>query len=87
MRVGLGSDELSRFVERRLEEEGVGLEYLDRRDDPRPVHSVIVVDESRQTRTIFFDSDGASRARVDWPPDDVIAPRGCCLWTISGSRE
>ena len=61
---GLGSDELSRFIERRLQEEGIGLEHLDRRDDARPVHSVIVVDESRHTRTIFFDSDGAARARA-----------------------
>ena len=69
---GLGSDELSQFVERRLQEEGIGLEHLDRRDDARPVHSVIIVDETRHTRTIFFDCDGAGRARVDWPPDDVI---------------
>jgi sugar/nucleoside kinase (ribokinase family) len=69
---GLGGDEFSRFVQQRLQEEGVGLEHLDRRDDPRPAHSLIVVDESRQTRTIFCDSDGAARARVDWPPDDVI---------------
>ena len=69
---GLGGDEWSRFVERRLQEEGIGLTYLDRRDDARPVHSAIIVDESRHTRNIFFDSDGAARARVDWPPDDVI---------------
>ena len=73
---GLGSDEFSRFVQRRLEEEGIGLDHLDRRDDPRPVHSVIIVDESRQTRTIFFDSEGAAEARVDWPPEDVIRAAG-----------
>jgi len=33
---------------------------------------VIIVDETQQTRTIFFDSAAAARARVDWPPDDVI---------------
>ena len=44
---------------------GITQPHLDRRDDPRPVHSIIIVDESRQTRTIFFDSDGAGRARVD----------------------
>jgi sugar/nucleoside kinase (ribokinase family) len=69
---GLGSDEFSRFVQRRFEEEGVGLDHLDRRDELRPVHSLIVVEEGRGTRTIFCDSDGAARARVDWPPDDVI---------------
>jgi sugar/nucleoside kinase (ribokinase family) len=69
---GLGHDELSRFVAQRLQEEGVGLDYRDRRDDARPVHSVIIVDESRHTRTIFFDAAGAARARVDWPSEDVI---------------
>ena len=69
---GLGSDELSQFVQQRLRDEGIGLAHLDRRDDARPVHSVIIVDESRHTRTIFFDSAGAARARVDWPPDEVI---------------
>ncbi|MGO8753043.1 MAG: PfkB family carbohydrate kinase [Thermoguttaceae bacterium] len=69
---GLGSDELSRFVERRLQEEGIGLEYLDRREDVRQLHSMIVVDETRQTRTIFCDANGAAQARPDWPPDDVI---------------
>lgn len=69
---GLGGDELSRFVERRFQEEGIGLTHLDRPHDARPVHSVIIVDESRHTRTIFFDSDGAFRARADWPPEDVI---------------
>jgi sugar/nucleoside kinase (ribokinase family) len=73
---GLGGDEFSRFVQRRLEEEGIGLDYLDRRDDARPAHSVIIVDESRHTRTIFCDSDGAARARVDWPADDVIRAAG-----------
>jgi ribokinase len=69
---GLGGDELSCFTERRLREEGIGLEYLDRRDDARPVQSVIIVEESRQTRTIFFNTEGAARARVDWPADEVI---------------
>ncbi len=69
---GLGGDELSQFVERRFREEGIGLDFLDRRDNPRPVHSVIIVDETRQTRTIFFQSDAAARARLDWPADEVI---------------
>jgi sugar/nucleoside kinase (ribokinase family) len=69
---GLGGDEPSRFVQGRFEEEGVGLDHLDRRDENRPVHSWIIVDESRGTRNIFCDPHGAARARVDWPPDEVI---------------
>jgi sugar/nucleoside kinase (ribokinase family) len=67
---GLGSDDFSRFVQRRLE--GVGLDYLDRRDNGGPVHSIIVVDESRGTRTIFCYAKGAARARAGWPPEEVI---------------
>ena len=58
---GLGGDDLLQFIERRMREEGIGLEHLDRREDARPVHSVIIVDETRHTRAIFFDSDGAAR--------------------------
>ena len=69
---GFGCDEFSQFVERRFHEEGIGLDHLDHQDDHGPIHSVIIVDETRQTRTIFFDSDNAAQARVDWPPDEVI---------------
>lgn len=69
---GFGCDELSQFVERRFEEEGIGLDYVDRQEDHGPIHSVIIVDETRQTHTIFYDADGAARARMDWPTDDVI---------------
>jgi sugar/nucleoside kinase (ribokinase family) len=69
---GLGSDEFSRFVQERFQDAGVGLDHLDRGEHNRPVHSWIIVDESRGTRNIFCDPHGAARARADWPPDEVI---------------
>lgn len=69
---GLGHDELSQFVQRRFQEEGIALDYLDRQDAHRPIHSVIIVDETRQTRTIFYHTEGVAGARTDWPTEDVI---------------
>jgi sulfofructose kinase len=68
----LGNDDLSRFVEEQFHREGIDLAHLCRRADVRPVHSVIVVDESSRTRTIFFDADNANGALPDWPPEEVI---------------
>src|SRR5881398_3181423 len=49
----LGEDELSEFVRQRLQVEGVDVSLVRRRSDARPIHSIIIVDESRQTRNIF----------------------------------
>jgi sulfofructose kinase len=68
----LGDDELTHFVERQLREERITLDYLRRQVGSRPVHSVIVVDEIRHTRTIFFDPHCAGGALPDWPPEEVI---------------
>lgn len=68
----LGEDEASQFVADRLAEEGVRLDWLRRRPDARPIQSVIVVDEARGTRTIFFDESAAAPVLPDWPPDEVI---------------
>ncbi|MGI6420042.1 MAG: PfkB family carbohydrate kinase [Thermoguttaceae bacterium] len=68
----LGDDELSRFVERRLRQEGISLDYVHRQAESRPVHSVIVVDEAHHTRTIFYDPRRAGRASPDWPPEELI---------------
>jgi ribokinase len=68
----LGDDDLSRFVRGRLGEEGVDLAHLRQLPDARPVHSVILVDETRHTRTIVYDVNNAGRALPDWPPDEVL---------------
>jgi sugar/nucleoside kinase (ribokinase family) len=68
----LDTDDLSAFVAERLAAEGIGLDYLHREEGARPVHSVIVVDEGRQTRNIFYDLEGVCGAPADWPADEVI---------------
>lgn len=68
----LGDDDLSRYVLRRLEEEGIDTAHVCRRPCARPVHSVIVVDELHKTRTIFADAAGAGLDEPLWPAEDVL---------------
>jgi sugar/nucleoside kinase (ribokinase family) len=68
----LGNDELSEFVVGRFQHEGIDVTHLVERPDARPIHSLVVVDVGRQTRTIFFDRSGAVGADRDLPEADVI---------------
>jgi len=68
----LGEDELSAFVLNRFREEGVDARHARRRDNARPIHSIIVVDESTKTRTILYSLEGAFGAEPDWPDEEVI---------------
>jgi sulfofructose kinase len=68
----LGADADSRFVTDTFEREGVDTTTTVRRPEARPIRSTIVVDESRQTRTIFYDLAGATGADALLPPDAVI---------------
>lgn len=68
----LGDDELSRFVLDRMNQEGVDTSYVRPHAAARPIHAVIVVDETQKTRTIFFDLAGTTCDQVDWPEDEVI---------------
>ena len=68
----LGSDEFSSFAIQRMRDEGIDLTHLRQRDGAGPVHSVIVVDETRRTRNIFFDDSKAIGADPEWPQPGVI---------------
>ena len=68
----LGKDELSAFAIERMRAERINLEWLVQHSDARPIHSLIVVDQNRQTRNIFANSAGFKGAADDWPAADVI---------------
>jgi len=68
----LGEDEHSQFVIERFRKEGIDVAHLRRLTNARPVRSTIVVDQSRQTRAILYDLDGAIGADPNWPHEDVI---------------
>ncbi len=71
----LGEDELSRFVVERFRAEGVNTDHMVRREGARPFHAIIVVDDRRHTRTIFYEADGVIGADLELPAADVI--RSC----------
>jgi sugar/nucleoside kinase (ribokinase family) len=68
----LGEDELSRLVIERLEAEGIDFAHHARRADARAAHSTIIVDQRRQTRTVFAFLGGAIGADPDLPEEEVI---------------
>jgi sugar/nucleoside kinase (ribokinase family) len=68
----LGDDDLSDFVLDRLRQEGIDVSFVRRRPGARPIHSLIIVDESRQTRTIFYDVHNVLGAQPDWPDEQLI---------------
>jgi len=68
----LGNDELSQFVLNRFAEEGIDTTHVCRSPNAQPVHAVIIVDETRKTRTIFFDPTGACQDEPKWPVEEVI---------------
>jgi len=68
----LGDDDDSRFVLGRLRAERVDVRHVVRRAGAGPVRSIIVVDEGRRTRTIFYDTTGALGAHARRPAARVI---------------
>lgn len=68
----LGDDEFSRFVIGRLQQAGIDVGPLRIRPEARPIRSVIIVDPSQQTRTIFYDLEGVEPVSVDWPPEELV---------------
>src|SRR5436305_4421490 len=51
-------DDDTHFVVETFRREGVDTTHLVRRPGARPIHSTIIVDEGRHTRTILFDLAG-----------------------------
>jgi sulfofructose kinase len=68
----LGDDEDSRFVLDKLTRAGVDVSHRLVCEGTRPIRAVIVVDEQRRTRTIFYDLAGACGADSSQPAAPVI---------------
>lgn len=69
----LGTDSDSKFLRDLYLCEGISLDYC--RIDPAfsPIRSTIVIDQSKNTRTIWFDLPGQLGALENWPPEEVIS--------------
>jgi sugar/nucleoside kinase (ribokinase family) len=68
----LGDDDGSRFVRDCLGREGIDLSHLVHRAGARPIHSLIIVDETQRTRTILYDLTGSVGADPNLPPPEVV---------------
>jgi hypothetical protein len=75
----LGVEDLSQFIRRNFEQEGVDVSWIRQRSDARPIHSIIIVDESTQSRTIFYDLENVYGAEPGWPEESVIRSAGALL--------
>ena len=56
----LGEDELSEWTLSELEREGVDCTQVIRQPDIRPIHAIIIVDQTNHTRSIFFSRAGVA---------------------------
>ncbi len=68
----LARDELSDFVRSTHEREKIDLSVMALTPEGRPFHSMIVVDESAHTRTIFYEFGGVLGEETTWPEPEVI---------------
>ncbi|GIW79511.1 MAG: ribokinase [Gemmatales bacterium] len=68
----LGSDVDSRFVLDCFRREGIDTGPVMEKAAAQPIHSIIIVDESAKTRTIFYDLRGSTGAAPNHPPQEVI---------------
>ena len=68
----LGDDDESRFVLQTFRREAVDVQHLVRRPAAGPIRSVIVVDERRRTRNIFYDARSAVGADPRRPAREII---------------
>jgi len=68
----LGRDAESKFVLDVLDHEGINTRHVVTRDNAGPIHSVIVVDEKRRTRNIFYEAGNALGAHSRLPSKTVI---------------
>jgi sugar/nucleoside kinase (ribokinase family) len=68
----VGTDELSDVVARQFERVGVDTAWMARDPAARVIYSVIVVEQQRQLRTIFYDLEGTIGMVPSWPPAEAI---------------
>ncbi len=68
----LGRDPISEFAIQAMAAEHIDLSQLRQTEAARPINSIVVIDQLRQTRNIFVDFNGVVGAAPDWPPEEVI---------------
>jgi len=69
----LGDDDLSRFALQEFERDGVDCSPVLRRDGARPIHSVVIVDQSTGQRSILYSLEGFSTPAPEELDESVVA--------------
>jgi len=82
----LGEDDDSDFVRQTLKREGIDIRHVVHREGTGPVRSVIVVDEIRGTRNIFYHTEHTVGADAARPAKRIILSAGVLLVDRFGLR-
>jgi sugar/nucleoside kinase (ribokinase family) len=69
----LGFDDISKFVAKTLETEGIDTSLIPWRSEAAAIRSLIVVDQKNATRNIFFERTGEVGAAPDAPTETEMA--------------
>src|SRR5258706_16224994 len=56
----LGNDDLSGFIIQDMKQKGIDMSHLVIKDEIHPINAVIIIDEKRKSRNIFFDISGVT---------------------------
>lgn len=68
----LGEDDLSRFLLASCHSLGIGTDRVVNRPGARPIHSVIIADDTHGTRAIFFERVGVQTFPLDSIREDLL---------------
>jgi len=68
----LGEGELSQFALDTMSREGIDVSPTVRKPGLQPIHSVVLVDQSGGTRTLFYDINNVEGAQDEWPAEETV---------------
>ncbi len=68
----LGVGELSQFALEAMNREGIDVRPTVRKAGLQPIHSVVLVDQSGGTRTLFYDINNIEGAQDEWPAEEIV---------------
>jgi sugar/nucleoside kinase (ribokinase family) len=83
----LGTDDLSRWLTAALVDCGIRTERIVTQPTARPIHSVIIVDDTQHTRTIFFDRNAIQPFPLAEIDADLVRGAGALLIDQLGMTE
>ena len=74
-----GHEELCSYSRQALQEEGVDITLIQDQPDARPFHSIVLVDQALQQRTILYQQQGVTEPHITAQVEHAIAQAGVIL--------